>query len=344
MLYIFFGPDSFSQREALNQLKAELDRDGMLESNTVVLDGRQATPQEVMGVCDTAPFLSSQRLVIVEGLLKRFEGGRQRGRGRQREGRASTPPTSGWEALADYAVGMPPSTTLVLVDEEISPANPLLGALRAKAKVRHFPLPKGRQVDDWIWKRAQQVGVSLSSRAGRLLADLVGNNLWVLASELDKLAAYAEGRPVGEEDVRALVSSAREINVFALVDAVAEGPRRVGAALRLLRRLLVQGTNSGQILGMLARQYRLVLLTREMLDAGARRSQIGERLGIASDFVLDKLLDQAERYSVPRLKAAYRRLVEADASIKRGLSGEELALELLLHDLAAGESAATVGL
>jgi hypothetical protein len=34
------------------------------------------------------------------------------------------------------------------------------------------------------------------------------------------------------------------------------------------------------------------------------------------------------------LKAAYRRLLEADEAVKRGRYGEELALELLVHDLA----------
>ncbi|GAG25546.1 unnamed protein product, partial [marine sediment metagenome] len=44
--------------------------------------------------------------------------------------------------------------------------------------------------------------------------------------------------------------------------------------------------------------------------------------------------DQAQRYSLARLKAAYRRLLEADVGVKRGHYDEELALELLVHDLA----------
>ena len=46
------------------------------------------------------------------------------------------------------------------------------------------------------------------------------------------------------------------------------------------------------------------------------------------------MLEQAGRYPPARLEASYRRLLEADASIKAGIYREELALELLVRDLA----------
>jgi DNA polymerase III delta subunit len=71
-----------------------------------------------------------------------------------------------------------------------------------------------------------------------------------------------------------------------------------------------------------------------MMTAGLPSQEIGQRLGVTSGFVLQRILDQAQRYSLSRLKAAYRRLLEADVGVKRGHHDEELALELLVHDLA----------
>src|SRR3990172_4320205 len=113
MLYIFFGPDSFSCREALRQLKAELDSDGMLDAGTVTFDARQVTPQELIAACDTLPFLSPHRLVIVEGLLQLATEGPRGRRSRRRSGDA---PSGPWRALAGYVDRMPPTTTLVLLD------------------------------------------------------------------------------------------------------------------------------------------------------------------------------------------------------------------------------------
>jgi DNA polymerase-3 subunit delta len=279
------------------------------------------------------PFLSAHRLVVVEGLLKRFDPPERPRRGSRGARGGSREALERWRGLADYAQRMPDTTTLVLVDEELSgDSNPLLKALKSAGQVREFRALRPGAVLQWILERAQNQGIDISPAAARLLADLVGNNLWVLASELAKLAAYAQGRRIEGADVRSLVSEARQVNIFAMVDAIVE--RRAGVALRLLRQLKMAGAEGGYLLAMVVRQYRLIIQAREMMTAGLSTREIGQQLGIASEFVLQKILDQAQRYSLSRLKAAYRRLLEADVGVKRGHYDEELALELLVHDLA----------
>ncbi len=332
VLYVLYGRDEFSLREELARIKSELDSDGMLSSNTDVLDGREVSPEQLMAICDTMPFLSAHRLVVVEGLLKRFDRPERPRRGARRGRRESTEAVEQWRGLADYVGRMPDTTTLVLVDEEISADNPLLKAVSSAGQVREFrPLRPGA-VLQWILGRCQSEGMDISPAAARLLADFVGNNLWVLASELAKLAAYAQGRRIEGSDVRALVSETRQVNIFAMVDAIVE--KRAGVAVRLLRQLTTAGAEGGYLLAMVIRQYRLITQARELMTAGLPSHEIGQRLGVASEFVLQRILDQAQRYSLPRLKGAYRRLLEADAGVKRGHYGEELALELLVHDLA----------
>ena len=76
MIYVFHGEDEFSLQEELAALKAGLDDDGMLINNTSRLEGGKLQPAEILGPCSTIPFMGSHRLVIVEGLLERFEGSR----------------------------------------------------------------------------------------------------------------------------------------------------------------------------------------------------------------------------------------------------------------------------
>ena len=322
MLYVFFGKDSFSLRERLDGLRASLDADGMLASSTSVLDGRRATLAEVTAACDTVPFMAAHRLVIVEGLLSRVGGGRARKRGGEVEA---------WLPLAGYAERMPPSTHLVLVDTEAEGDSALVEALRGKGEVREFRPLGPRAVNDWIRARAKSTGLELSVAAARLLADFVGNDLWTLSGELEKLSVYAAGRPVGEDDVRALVAAVREATVFPLVDAIVEG--RPPVAIKLLRQMFRQESGPQYILAMIQRQLRHLAVAREMLDAGESGRRIGEALRLR-DFALDKLLEQAGRYSQPRLKSAFQRVLEADLQVKRGVYDGELALELLVHDLA----------
>ena len=332
MLYILHGRDDFSRREELGRIKASLDPDGMLATNTDALDGREVTLEQLTAICGTVPFLASHRLVVVEGLLGRFEPPDRPRRGGARPRRGPGPELERWLTLAESVQGLPASTTLVFLDDELSAGNPLFDALQPHAEVIKFRVLKPGEVLQWVLDRAQRQGVDISPTAAKLLAELVGNNLWVLANELDKLAAYAQGCRIEGADVKALVSAARDINVFAMVDAVVE--RRAPVALRLLRQQVAQGTDGGYLLAMVVRQYRLIIQTKELSQSGITTQEIGQRLGIGSDFVLQRVLDQADRYSLLRLKAAYRRLLEADEAVKRGRYSEDLALELLVHDLA----------
>ncbi|MEE8347131.1 MAG: DNA polymerase III subunit delta [Dehalococcoidia bacterium] len=335
MLYVLFGKDSFSLRERLDGLRSSLDADGMLASSTTVLDGRKTSLVEVRAACDTVPFMSANRLVIVEGLLSRLAGA---GRGRRRGGGEPSGEVAAWLPLADYAGGMPPSTHLVLIDGEVEGRNPLLGALKGKGEVREFRPLYPRAVPDWIRRRAQPLDLKLSAGAVRLLADFVGNDLWTLSGELEKLSVYAAGKPIGEEEVRALVTAVRETAVFPLVDAIVEA--RTAAAVRLLRQMFRQGSAAPYIIVMIQRQFRHLAIAREMLDAGESGRRIGEAMRL-HDFALERLLEQAPGYTMARLQAAFQRLLEADLHIKRGIYDGELALELLVHDLAeAGSRAA----
>jgi DNA polymerase-3 subunit delta len=336
MIYIFYGEDEFSQREELAALKAQLDGDGMLASNTSLLDGRGLQPADLLAPCSTIPFLGSHRLVIVEGLLGRFET--SRAPGKRRDVGSSRESMALWKTLPSALQGLPDTTTLVLVDGKVAPGNPLLRLLAPLGEVREFRPLRQRAVPDWIRQRARTMGLAVSPGAVALLADLVGNDLRVLSQELEKLGIYAQGRQIEENDVRTLVSSARDANVLTMIDAVVEGRNNV--AVRLLEQLRNEGASPTYLLNMITRQYRHLILAKELLLARLSPAEIGQRLGIVSDFALRKVLEQAARYALPQLEAAYRRLLEADAAIKLGIYRDEMALDLLLNDLSQTAGAA----
>ena len=88
------------------------------------------------------------------------------------------------------------------------------------------------------------------------------------------------------------------------------------------------------IIGMVERQLRLLALAWDSMDKGVPQRELGSRLGVTSDFVVRKTVDQARRHSWPDIVWRYNRLLEADLAIKQGRLEPDLALELL-----AGEQA-----
>ena len=61
--------------------------------------------------------------------------------------------------------------------------------------------------------------------------------------------------------------------------------------------------------------------------------EIQDKLGLTSEFVWRKILEQDNRYPMERLKDIYRKLLETDLSIKTGKYGGELAFNLLIAEL-----------
>jgi DNA polymerase-3 subunit delta len=328
MFYILYGQDDFSLNQAVEKIKADLGDREMLATSTTSLDGQHLTLGELRNKCNAAPFLSSYRLVIVDGLLGRFEVKRSRprsGRGKSGNGLGE------WEGLASYIEQIPETTVLVLVDGEMKGHNPLLKKLSPLAEVKTFPLLRGRDLKAWIQQRVKAEGGDITSQAVNLLAELVGGDLWAMNGEIQKLLLYSQERPIGEDDVRQLVSHVQEANIFALVDAVAEG--RTELAQRILHRLYDDGVAPTYILVMITRQFRLIAQAKD-LERGLSRLQIQDRVGLKSSYSLDKTLSQAKLYDFEGVKRAYDKLLETDLGIKTGKYSDKLAIELLVTELA----------
>jgi DNA polymerase-3 subunit delta len=328
MLYILHGQDNFSLSQAVGKIKADLGDRETVAANTTNLDGKRLTLGELKSKCDTVPFLCSHRLVMVEGLLGRFDA--KQGKARSRKGRSGNG-LEEWEGIDSYIEQMPETTVLILIDEEVKGSNPLLRQISSLAQVRDFPLLRGKDLKTWIRQRVEVGGGAIRPEAVNLLAELVGGDLWAMDGEIQKLLVHSQGRPISEDDVRQLVSCVQEANIFALVDAVAEG--RTESAQRLLHRLYDEGVPPTYILTMITRQFRLIAQAIE-LGKGLSRLQIQDRLGLNSSYALDKTLSQARLYDFEDVKRAYGKLLETDLAIKVGQYSDKLALELLVTELA----------
>ena len=330
-IHLLYG-DSFLVPQAFRVLTEKEGAAGLLDANRHQLRGSQIKPAELFDLCQALPFMDSRRLVVVEGLLATQE--RRSGRGRTRGAQPTARSMGGWEDLPKVVPQLPDTTVLVFTDGPLSNNNPLLRLMRPICQVQSLVAPSGAGLSRWIKDAARQKGAGVSPAAIKRLSDLVGNDLWTLDREIEKLSLYAFGRSIEERDVEELVPQVREANIFAAVDALIEG--RPGVALRLLHQLRQDGRDASNIIAMVERQLRLLALARDCLDKGLAQRDLGSRLGISSQFVLDKTVEQARRLTQREIAGQYRRLLEADLAVKRGLMEPDLALELLVAEQAPG--------
>lgn len=328
MLHVLIGEDDYSLRQTLEDIKKSTGDPATLLPNTTVLDGRTVTPEQLRNACETVPFLAEKRLVIIEGLLERYEPTRKNGR--KKASRPSEQPEEIKKIVA-IAKAVPPFTELVVTGGGVKASNPLLRELLVLTQVRSFPLFKSTQLGPWIEKRVKQAGGSVSASAVTALVRFVGNDLWTMANEVDKLMVYTAGRRIEEADVKAVVSYAREEKIYEMTDAVLESRR--GAAQEALQQLLQQGMAPAYLLASLSSQVRTIFLVREMRANGKSRSEIHQKLSPLSDFQVRKAWEQSEKCSPARLRELYHRLLETDVSIKTGRMEGEIALNILIAEI-----------
>ncbi|MDO8691113.1 MAG: DNA polymerase III subunit delta [Dehalococcoidia bacterium] len=337
MLYVFWGPDSFSIRQELVKMRALFGQPDLAGLNCMEAEASSLVPAELVSMVQTMPFLGEKRLVILHGLLAPFEPRQKANDGEAGKDSAEKGPagskkdTSPAVPVLEIVSNLPPTTDLVLTEEKLTPKNPVFSRLPKDATVREFPLPAGPDLERWILQAAREMGGAINSAAVHLLAENVGPDLWVLDSELRKLLLYTAGKPVTEAEVRILVSQVREASIFTLVDAVLAA--RAGLALGLAHKLVDGGTSPFQLFGMLARQVRLLLIAKELSSQNMSPQNMAGALGFRSPWAAKKLAQQAEGYSHGRLGAMYRRLVDEDLALKTGRRTPELGLDLLLVEL-----------
>ncbi len=327
MLYILSGQDDFSLTQSLEGIKRGIGEPAVLAASTTTLDGQQSTLDQLRTVCQTVPFLLEKRLVIITGLLERFA---HEGRTSRQKKTKRTDQEDEYKLFAACITRLPDSTILVLIEGRIANNNPLFRELADKAVVKSFPLLRDTKLRQWVQRQVKEAGGSISPPAVDLLAKLVGSNLWIMTSEIDKLILFASGRRIEEEDVKALVS-VQPTSVFAMVDAIVEFKAEL--AEQLLEQLLQRGAAPAYLLVMLSRQIRMIVRARELRNQGKPQTEIQNKLGLASEFALRKTLEQASRYSLLRLKEVYSRLLEADLAIKTGRYEGQLALNILVAEL-----------
>lgn len=334
MIRIFHGADDYRVREAYRALRADLAaRDDMLDSNTAVLDGRTLTPDELLAHVTAVPFLASTRLVVVDGLIAAMS----QGRGRRKKGEED--PLERWRKAAAQlrGGGLPETTTLVLVEGDVRqektkallPAFTIFGEM---AQTEEFaPLDKGA-LSEWVRATAEERGVRLAPRSIAALVQLIGPNLWMLSTEIDRLGAYAAGESVEPELVSEIVSAAQETKIWDLTDAIADGNET--KALVAMRKLIAEGQPTQVLLFMVVRQFRQLVLVKDMRERNVKQEDVARTAGIPN-FRVNPTGILASRFSWPALRSAYARLLEADLNVKRNLQDDESSLQLLVHDLCA---------
>jgi DNA polymerase-3 subunit delta len=314
MFYIFHGDDTHAQQQTVSKLIGKLGDPSMLELNTTRLEGR-VTFSQLQQAASAAPFLAKVRLVIVRGLLSnKLDKTLQK-------------------KLEAYLPTLPETTRLLFLEPQPLRSSSRLVKLAASEKsgyVKQFSKPKGAALEHWIRQQVEMENGRISPQATHMLAANIGSQMEILSREIEKLILYCNGEEIEAAQVKLLSPYAAEASIFDLVDAI--GNRNSKKASQLLQEKFLEGADPFYLFSMFIRQFRLLIQVKELADDGKRPPAISQELKLHS-FVVGKLYQQCQGFSLSQLEQIYHHLLEIDVGVKTGRNELKTALNLLVANL-----------
>ena len=304
-VYLIVGADRPKIQRALRRL-----RDRIGEDATELLDAHEASGDDAAAACNSLGLLGGgRRLVIVEG-VDRWKA-------------------ADAKAIAAYLASSAPDTVLALVAAEMKKDSALAKACAKVGDVLVYDVPK-RRMSEWVTKQFADRGVGVDAEAARLLMEIVGEDPEELASEVDKIATWSAGDPVGTAEVELLASGCAEIPGYELTDAWGRGD--LAGALRACQTLLERSGDPvsrtvPMLIGMLVAHVGRVRDCQTFAGEGLTAREAAARLK-RHPFYVEKLYVEARNYDPDELRDAVVRLAELDHAVK---GGSRLSLDLELE-------------
>jgi len=305
-IFYHLGNDEFAIRKQAEKMAGSMFTDPTAAGmNTSRLDARTAGENELSNAIGAMPFLATQRLVVLENVSKKYTG------------------LDGHKKFLAFLETIPPSTRLVMIDfDEIKerdiPANWLVKwstKNTGKAEYKVSLMPRQKEMPAWIVAETKRQGGAISAPGAKLLAEMTGEDTRQAAQEITKLLTYVNyAHAIDVEDVEAVSIMTASMDVFNLVDALG---RQEGKTAQKLFHQLLDEKDAFEIFGMVVRQFRLLILARDVIDEGGKEEDVKDVLGV-HPFVAEKLYNQAKTFTMATLDAIYHRLLAIDEASKTG--------------------------
>ncbi|MDP2960885.1 MAG: DNA polymerase III subunit delta [candidate division Zixibacteria bacterium] len=308
-LYHFSGEEELLKREAVEKLIWLLIEPTLKSFNLDFVQARETKAEEIINLCATLPFGSKKRMVIVYDIQKLHPKHK--------------------DELSKYLPHIPESSCLILFSNKVDKRLKFYQDLKQTAtEIEFYPL-KDDEVSDWIGERVEKYRKKMEPKGVALLLEAVGNNLFELSNELEKLAIYVQDKELIDlKDIENVVGYTKTENVFQLNQAI--GEKKLNQALKILKDLSLSKGKETSIIFMLGDHF----LKLYQIKASAEKNMhnLAYLLRIYHGSV-QEYQNQAKNFSLEQLEKGLSLIYQADLDLKSGKMPQKFIVELLIYEL-----------
>ena len=308
-ILLLHGANSYLSKKYLSkEINSFINYNGL--DSVIRIDGSECLAEKVLLEVDTMSFFSNKKLVVVKYFSKNPESKRF------------------VEYLKDSKISTIENVRFIFWDNvSVDKRSVFYKYINEFFEVKSFDELKGSKLINWIKEELTSSNIVFSSGVPEKISERVGNELWRIQSEIEKLNIYKSGGRVSIEDVEKVVPISASLEVWELTSAIVSGDKV--KALKVLETLIQQGNEIHQIWGLIIWQFRQLILIKSQKDKGLSATAISTKLKI-NPYIVRKIVGNRNDMSFNKLKLFYDKLTEIDYQIKTSLTEPLFAVTLLL--------------
>ncbi len=300
MILFLFGPDVFRLRKKIKEIVSYYKNFHKSGLNLIFFEGEKLNFQFLKEKFQTVSMFKEKKLFIIKNIDKNKDFKKKF-----------------LENIKKFSKSE--NTILFSQEGEIPKNDEFFETLKRYSKWQQFKLLSGEKLKNWVKKEFKKYGTEIEEKALSKLIDFVGNDLWQMENEIQKLVNYKDGKKIEKRDVEILVGPKIEPDIFKTVDAICQRDKK--KAINLIHQHLEKGDSPLYLLAMINFQLRNILI----LKSGGKLN--------AHPFVVKKSSFQAKKFSLEEIRRIYQKIFFVDLKIKTGQISPESALDFLIAEI-----------
>jgi DNA polymerase-3 subunit delta len=294
-----------AERETIERLVPPESRD----LNLKVLYGWETDLGTVVEFLQTLPFLGDRRVLVLREVHKLPD----------------------YKELTSYLKDPNPSSTLFMTSSGMKKSDSGYRTLSALCDASELRRPYGRSLMSWVRARFRSQGKEIEPAFCELLVQISGDNLGLLATEIDKIVLVSGDRgSIAEEDLDVSVPGGVEV-IFNFLDALGDGDS--SRALASLKTLLESDNPPEYIVHMMAWHYRQLIRGKDLVRSGLSAGEAAVKMGKRFPALKEKFTRHMRRVKDGDLVRALDVLAAGDLMLKRGRIPEVTVLDRMVLEL-----------
>ncbi|MGV8119696.1 MAG: DNA polymerase III subunit delta [Candidatus Xenobiia bacterium LiM19] len=303
LFYYLEGNDEYLVKEAVTHITNTALDPQLRDFNFSRIKGSEKTEaRAVYSLCLEFPLMSPVRIVYLEDLQKLDEKERDR--------------------LADFLKEELKGTIVIL--SAITSSSPkgkkgigkkMESLIKSKAVTVHCSLSES-ETEEWIIASLKRTGFEIRQDAAQLLRKRIGDDLWMLSTELTKLRSFCGSRRIiTRQDVEAISSYTPQAQMYQLTEHITKG--NIDGALHIYHEIAGTGEQNFGILFYINRYFlNIISVGREVSSLGSVREAAGKLK--KSEYWVKKSAETASSLTGAHIQKISELLLQADVSIKKG--------------------------